>query len=94
MSNLDIAEKIIEGFYVDKSAFIVVSSRNKLSIKGSPSNKVFSKEALSKIDLNINFIDSENSVVFLGKNLKGLRYSRGCKKFIPITRRNGCTLFI
>lgn len=46
MSNLDIAEKIIEGFYVDKSAFIVVNSRNKLSIRGSHSNKVFSKEAL------------------------------------------------
>ncbi|MGO2119654.1 MULTISPECIES: acyltransferase [unclassified Psychrobacter] len=91
MSNLDISKKIIEDFCTDTSAFILVESQKKLLIKGSATNKVFLKKESLNIDLKINFIDSENSVVFLGANLKGNATItiKGSDSFIYIG--NDCT---
>ena len=71
MSNLDISNRIIEDFCIDTSTLALIVSQKKLSIKGGGTNKVFSKEIPSNIDLKINFVDSDNSVVLLGTNLKG-----------------------
>ena len=86
MSNLDVSKRVIEGFCIDTSAFTLVDSQKKLSIKGSDTNKVFSKGGYSNIDLKINFVDGENSIVFLGAKLKGTATLtvRGSDSFIYI----------
>ena len=91
MNNVDISGSIIEGFNINNSEYALLEREN-IAIKGDATNRVFSKEAPSNIDVSINFIDSKSSVVFLGKNLKGsVRITiKGSDSLVYIG--NDCTL--